>query len=84
MARETNPCGKTRDIDEPYEIWKGSHPMFGEIEYRVLKKYQTPTKEKQNAYARWFVAAKSQATFGGWDYGDTYIADIKAICSKVA
>ena len=83
MPREKNPCGKTRKIDKPYEIWKGTNPMFGNIEYRVLKKYQSPSNENTNPYARWFVAAKSEATHGGWDYGDTYIKDITLYCQRV-
>ena len=84
MPREINPCGKTREIDKPYETWQGIIPSIGiKVEYRVLKKYQTPTKESENPLARWFVAAKSEATFGGWDYGDTYVRDITPYCQKV-
>jgi len=66
-----NECGKTRKLDNPYEIW-----VMGDWEWRVLKKYQSPEKEQQNPYARWFCAVKSPMTFGSWDYGDTYIKDI--------
>ena len=79
---DKNLCGKTRDLDNPYEVWKGSSFM-GDIEYRVLKKYQKPSLEKANPYARWFVAAKSEATFGTWEYGDNYIKDITSFCTKV-
>jgi hypothetical protein len=82
MPKEKNLCGKTRKLDNPYEVWKGNNPMFGEIEYRVLKKYQSPGNETTNPYARWFVAAKSAATFGSWDMGDTYIKDITLYCIK--
>ena len=84
MARKVNPCGKTRDIENPYEVWKGIIPGLGmKVEYRVLKKYQAPEKEKENKYSRWFVAAKSEGTFGSWEYGDTYVSDIKPYCQKV-
>ena len=43
-----NPCGKTRDVAEPYEVWKGP----GGFEWRVLKKYQKPELEAKNPYAR--------------------------------
>ena len=80
---DKNLCGKTRDVNNPYEIWKGSCFPMGDIEYRVLKKYQKPSLEKSNPYARWFVACKSEATFGTWEYADTYIKDITSFCTKV-
>jgi len=67
-----NECGKTRKLEDPYEIWKNDSGW----EWRVLKKYQTPKKERENPYARWMCAVKSPCTFGGWDYGDVYISDI--------
>ena len=74
-----NECGKTRKVDEPYEIWQG-----GNFEYRVLKKYQSPDKEAQNPYARWFCAVKSPFTFGSWEYADTYVSDVKSGTVRVA
>ena len=76
-----NECLKTRPVDNPYEIWKNS---TGSWEWRILKKYQTPEKEAENPYAKWFCAVKSPATFGSWEYGDTYVSDIKSVASKVA
>jgi hypothetical protein len=67
-----NPCAKTRKVNEPYEIWAA-----GNWEWRVLKKYQTPEKESQNPYARWFCAVKSEFTFGSYDMGDVYVREIK-------
>lgn len=61
----------------------GDTADFGPIVYLVLKKNQTPEKEALNPYASWFVAAKSAATFGGWDMGDTYIRDIAGVARKV-
>lgn len=72
-----NECAKTRDIDNPYEIWK-----FRDWEWRVLKKYQTPDKEKENPYARWLCAVRSPMTFGGWDIGDVYIKDIMKLATR--
>ena len=68
-----NLCGKTRPVDNPYEIWKGSNGF----EWRVLKKYQKPELEAKNSHARWFCAVKSNMTYGEFEYGDTYVSDIK-------
>ena len=81
-----NECGKTRDINNPYEVWECKMNIGLEIlniEYRILKKYQTPKKEAENPFARWFVAAKSEATFGSWEYGDNYVRDIVSIGRRV-
>jgi hypothetical protein len=71
-----NLCGKGRDQMHPYAIYKGFSVHFGDVEYRVLKTYQAPHKEQENQYARWLVAVKSDCTFGGFEIGDTYIAEI--------
>ena len=74
-----NECAKTRKITDPYEIWKCRMEIGLDvlnIEYRVLKKYQAPKGEAENPFARWYTAAKSEATFGSWEYGDTYVRDI--------
>ena len=73
-----NNCGKSRDVSNPYEIWRA-----GVWEWRVLKKYQSPDKEKENKYARWLCAVKSPYTFGGYDIGDTYVSDITSVARKV-
>ena len=73
-----NTCGKTREVDNPYEIWKA-----GDWEWRILKKYQNPDNEKKNPYARWFCAVRSPFTHGSWEYGDTYINDIASVARKV-
>ena len=77
-----NLCGKMRPVENPYEIWE-LNTVDGKWTWKVLKKYQTPSKESTNPYARWFVAAKSEATFGSWEYGDNYIKDITSFCSRV-
>ena len=68
-----NMCGKTRKIDEPYEIWTGPNGF----EWRVLKKYQNEKNEAENPYARWFCAVKSNFTYDSWEMGDVYVSDIK-------
>jgi hypothetical protein len=58
-----NPFAKTRDVDNPYAIYKGYIDGIGEIEIRVLRRYKHSVKsEKLNRYSRWFTAAKSNAT----------------------
>ena len=72
MAGKANPCGKTRPVDKPYEVWTSRD---GAWEIRVLKKYQL---NDSKPYARWFVAVKSPFTCGGWEYGDSYVKDVKS------
>ena len=74
MTRAKNLLGKSRKTDAPYAIFKGYGP-FGETEMRLLKTYQLPAKEKDNQYARWFVAVKSEMTYGSYDMGDSYIRE---------
>ena len=74
MTRAKNLLGKSRKTDTPYAIFKGYGP-FGETEVRLLKTYQLPAKEKENPYARWFVAVKTDMTYGSYDMGDSYIRE---------
>ena len=74
MTRAKNLLGKSRPTDKPYAIFKGYGP-FGETEVRLLKTYQLPAKEKENPYARWFVAVKTDMTYGSYDMGDSYIKE---------
>ena len=76
---KSNPCSKTRKLDNPYEVWKCRMQLGSDvlnIEYRVLKKYKSPENEAKDPYAMWHTAAKSEATFGNWEYGDMYAKDI--------
>ena len=75
-----NECGKTRKIDNPYEIWKGENGF----EWRVLKKYQNPDNEAKNEYARWFCAVKSNFTYDSWEMGDVYVREIKLYGHQIA
>jgi hypothetical protein len=75
-----NLCGKTRNVDNPYEIWAN---LEGTWEWRVLKKYQNEENEKKNPLARWFCAVKSPYTYGDFEYGDVYVRDIMANAVKV-
>ena len=82
-----NECAKTRKVTDPYEIWKCRMEIGFEglnIEYRVLKKYQASKGEAENPFARWYTAAKSEATFGSWEYGDTYVRDIVSTGRRIS
>lgn len=62
---------KTRKIDNPYEVrsWNG-------WTWKVLKSYHNDTA---TPYARAFCAVSSPYTFGGYDLGDVYWADIENV-----
>jgi hypothetical protein len=75
-----NLCGKTRDVNNPYEVWRNEDAGW---EWRVLKKWQCPEKEAENQYARWFCAVKSPFTFGSYEMGDTYVREVKANAVQV-
>ena len=62
-----NLLGKSRTKDRPYAIWQG-FGAFGDTEVRLLKTYQIPSNEQKNQYARWFVAVKSDHTYGSVSY----------------
>jgi len=70
-----NLCGKTRKVNEPYEVWRR-----GDWEWRVLKKWQV---DDDKDFSRWFCAVKSPATFGSYDLGDVYVAEIKNLARKI-
>ena len=55
----TNPCAKKVTPEMAYEVWQS---YDGTWTYFVLKKYQAPGKEAQNAYARWYCLVKSPIT----------------------
>ncbi len=77
---EKNQCGKTRPIENPYEIWQS---RCGSWTWKVLKKYQKPSKEKENPYARWFCAVSSPYTYGSYDLGDVYVKEITNYANKI-
>jgi len=79
-----NLCGKTRDVEDPYEVWR---LLNGSWEWRVLKKYQNPENEAKNQYARWFCAVFSPVTreqmSSGYELGDVYVKDVTEYAFKV-
>jgi hypothetical protein len=74
-----NPFGKSRKIDNPHAIY-----VARDFEFRILKTYKLAKSEDKDPYARWFVAAKSDNTFGSFEMGDTYRRDIANFARLVA
>ena len=74
MSREKNPCSKSRKVDNPYETY--TSPFMPNWEWRVLKKYKSPSNEAKDPYSRWYCAVRSPMTWGEWELGDTYVRDI--------
>lgn len=74
-----NPFGKSRKPDSPYAIYR-----CGDMVWHVLKTYKTVKSEDKDPYARWFVAAKSPATFGSFEMGDTYKTEVERFGALVA
>jgi hypothetical protein len=72
-----NPFGKSRKTENPYAIYRA-----GDMTWHVLKTYKQVKNE--DTYARWFVAAKSDATFGSFELGDTYALEVKRYGQLVA
>ena len=72
-----NPFGKARKTAEPYAIFRA-----GDMTWHVLKTYKMVKNE--DTYARWFVAAKSDATYGSFELGDTYALEVKRYGQLVA
>ena len=67
-----NLMGKTRKLDNAYATFKGMG-IFGDTEVRLLKSYQVPNTEQRNIYSRWLVAVKTDATYGTFEMGDSYV-----------
>lgn len=72
-----NPFAKSRKVNEPYAIYRA-----GDMVWHVLKTYKQVKNE--DTYARWFVAAKSDATWGSFEMGDTYAEDVQRLGALVA
>lgn len=71
---------KTADKDTPHAIFRSPD---GTWEWRVLKTYKAAKNEKNDPYARWFVAVKSPYTFGSFELGDTYAGEVRTHGSLV-
>ncbi|MCP4678428.1 MAG: hypothetical protein GY854_23525 [Deltaproteobacteria bacterium] len=76
-----NTLAKTRTTDAPYAVYESPVGMFT---WHVLKTYKTPKSEAKDPYARWLVAAKSDATYGSFEMGDTYAQEVQSYGRLVA
>lgn len=74
-----NPFAKSRPTTKPYAIYRA-----GDLVWHVVKTYKMPKSEAKDPYARWLVAAKSDATFGSFEGGDTYAREIERYGTLVA
>ena len=75
-----NPCAKTVKRENAYEVWQ-SHD--GSWKWYCLKKYQSPEKEAQNQYARWFCLVTSPIVGEKGEYGDVYVYQIKENARRI-
>jgi hypothetical protein len=74
-----NPFAKTRPANSPYAIYRA-----GDYTMHVCKTYKQPSSEVKDPYARWFVWAKSPATCGSFEGGDTYRREVVGFFVMVA
>lgn len=72
-----NLCAKTVSRENAYEVWKA-----GDWTWYVLKKYQSPEKEAENEYARWFCDVVTPIVPDG-EMGDVYVNEIKGHAIKI-
>jgi hypothetical protein len=70
-----NLRGKTRPLDDPYEIYQS---LDGEWEWKVLKHYKSEESENTDRYARVFCGVKSPMTYGSYELGDVYLREVLA------
>jgi len=80
MSTQRNPFAKSRPLASPHAIYRAGPDFF----WHVLKTYKRPDRERVDPFARWMVAAKSDATFGSFDMGDTYVRDVTGYGRLVA
>lgn len=65
--------------ENAYEIWQSRDGAFTTY---VVKKYQVPIKEENNAYARWHCFITSPFVPQG-EYGDQYVSVVKRNSTKL-
>lgn len=75
-----NLQGKTVTRETAYEIWQTPD---GSWTWYVLKKYQTPEKEAENPYARWFCLVTSPFVGESGEMGDVYVHEIKRYAKRI-
>ena len=72
LKLEKNIFKKIRPIDKPIARFIANFDTSWEV--RVLKIHQLP--HKHTDFSAWYTVAKSNNTFGSWEYGDQYAKDI--------
>ena len=72
LKLEKNIFKKIRKIEKPIARFIANFDTSWEV--RVLKIYQLP--HKHTDFSAWYTVAKSNNTFGSWEYGDQYAKDI--------
>lgn len=72
-----NPFAKSRPVGQPYAIYRA-----GDMTWHVCKTYKQAKNE--DSYSRWFVWAKSPMTYGSFEGGDTYGAEVQRYGALVA
>lgn len=81
--RASNPCAKMVKPpykDNAYEVW--SSPA-GTWKWYVLKKHQSPEKEKENPFARWYCLVTSPIVGETGEMGDVYVSDIVTHATRI-
>lgn len=61
---------KTADLETAHATYTA-----GSFTWKILK-VNAPAKSPWAQYSTWLVAAKSDMTFGSYEYGDTYTQDV--------
>ena len=61
---------KGAKVEAPHAVY-----TYGEWVWAVLK-VNAPAKGPSSQYATWFCAVKSPFTYGSYEMGDTYAADV--------
>ena len=69
-----NTCGKTRPVENPYEVWSN-----GSWTWYVLKKYSGNDNQE---YARWFCSVVTPMCPDG-EVGDCYVKSIKDVAVRI-
>ena len=78
-----NPEGKSRKVGAPYEVWVQPSPFGGRYDYAGSEVQQRSAHKREDQYSSAFCAVQSEATFGAYDMGDTYITDFTHRAEKV-
>ena len=66
-----NLMNKTRTAENPYATFHGNNNFVS----HVIRAYSIKTPE-ENPHVAWFTIAKSDDSFGSYEYGDVYIKEL--------